>query len=172
MESIDWLLQGGRYLTATVTLLSALLASAHAVIWKRDLRSALLWIVVIWLVPLAGPMLYLLLGTNRIERRAKALRREAGRALVAPRVSPRVPEPAGQCAVPDGLRPLANLVSQLVARALLPGNRIEPLVNGEQAYPSMLEAIMNTGASTAALPSTSFLHSGNRQHLRMDAEGY
>jgi cardiolipin synthase len=130
MEWIDWLLHGGRYLTAAVTLLSALVASGHAVIWKRDLRSALLWIVVIWMVPLAAPMLYLLLGINRIERRAKALRREVGRALVAPRDGPRVPEPAGPCTVPDALRPLANLVSQLVPRSLLPGNRIEPLVAG------------------------------------------
>ena len=137
MEWIDWLLHGGRYLTATVMLLTALLASGHAVIWKRDLRSALLWIVVIWLVPLAGPLLYLLLGINRIERRAKTLRREAGRALVAPRDTRSKPEPT----VPDTLRPLTNLVSQLVPRDLLPDNRIEPLVDGGQAYPSMLEAI-------------------------------
>ena len=75
MEWIDWLLHSGRYLTAAVALSSALLASGHAVIWKRDLRSALLWIVVIWLVPIAGPLLYLVLGINRIERRAKTLRR-------------------------------------------------------------------------------------------------
>lgn len=145
MEWIDWLLHGGRYLTAAVTLSSALLASGHAVIWKRDLRSALLWIVVIWLVPIAGPLLYLLLGINRIERRAKTLRREAGRARVASHDTRSEPEPI----VPDTLRPLANLVDQLVPRALLPGNRIEPLVDGEQAYPAMLAAIDGARVSLA-----------------------
>lgn len=97
MEWSDWLLHGGRYLTATITLCSALLASGHAVIWKRDLRSALVWILIIWMVPLARPTLYLLLGINRVERRAKALRSEAERALVAPRDVPRVPEPDARC---------------------------------------------------------------------------
>ena len=149
MEWIDWLLHGGRYLAAALTLLTALLAAGHAVIWKRDSRSAVLWVVVIWLVPLGGPLLYLLLGINRIERRATALRREDGRAQSAPRDNPCAPAPAGECAVPEALRPLANLVGQLVPRALLPGNRIEPLVNGGEAYPAMLEAIEGARASLA-----------------------
>jgi len=29
----------------------------------------------------------------------------------------------------------------VVERPLLPGNRIEPLINGDEAFPAMLEAI-------------------------------
>lgn len=145
MEWIDWLLHGGRYLVATVTLLIALVASGHAVIWKRDSRAAVLWIVVIWLVPVVGPLLYLLLGINRIERRARSLRREDRRAQASSRDITCALEPA----VPEALRPLANLVGQLVPRALQSGNRIEPLVNGGQAYPAMLEAIEGARESLA-----------------------
>ena len=149
MEWIDWLLHGGRYLVATVTLLIALFASGHAVIWKRDSRSALLWVVVIWLVPLVGPLLCLLLGVNRIERRATALRREDGRATPALQDNPCAPAPSGQCAVPEALQPLANLVGQLVPRAPLPGNLIEPLVNGAKAYSAILGGIDHARESLA-----------------------
>ena len=56
------------------TLLAALVASGHAVIYKREPRSAALWVVIIWLVPAVGPVLYFLLGLNRVQRRAAALR--------------------------------------------------------------------------------------------------
>lgn len=149
MGWIDWLLHGGRYLVATVTLSIALLSSGHAIIWKRDSRSAVLWVVVIWLVPLVGPLLYLLLGVNRIERRATALRREDDRAKSAPQDHHCAPAPSDQGAVPEAFQPLANLVGQLVPRALLPGNHIEPLVDGAEAYPAMLEAIEDARESLA-----------------------
>ncbi|MEO8350273.1 MAG: phospholipase D-like domain-containing protein [Chthoniobacteraceae bacterium] len=149
MEWIDWLLHGGRYLVAAVTLSIALLASGHAIIWKRDSRSAVLWAVVIWLVPLVGPLFYLLLGVNRVERRATALRREDGRAKPAPQDNLCAPVPDAECAVPETLQPLATLVGQLVPRALLPGNRIEPLIDGAEAYPAMLGAIEGARESLA-----------------------
>ena len=148
MEWFEGLLHGGRYLIGMLAVSAALLASGHAMIWKRDSRAAVLWIVVIWLVPLMGPVFYLLLGVNRIERRAAALRRETGRAQSSP-ARPCATEVAGPCAVPETLQPLATLVGHLVPRRLLPGNRIEPLVNGEQAYPAMLEAIEGARESLA-----------------------
>ena len=36
---------------------------------------------------------------------------------------------------------LARVVGGVVDRPLLSGNRIDPLVNGDEAYPAMLEAI-------------------------------
>ena len=146
MEWLDWLLHGGLFLTATLAFSAALLCSGHAIIWKRDSRAAVLWIVVIWLVPLAGPLFYLLLGVNRSARRATALRRETGRAQSS---LTGAPEMAGPAAVPEALRPLATLVGQLVPRRLLPGNRIEPLVDGAQAYPAMLEAVEGAHESLA-----------------------
>jgi cardiolipin synthase A/B len=42
---------------SAAVFLSAVLASAHAVIYKREPRAAALWVIVIWLIPVAGPLL-------------------------------------------------------------------------------------------------------------------
>src|SRR4051812_44422138 len=62
------------YFAATLSLLLAIVVSIHAILYKRDSRAALLWVGVIWLVPLVGGILYLGLGINRIRRRALFLR--------------------------------------------------------------------------------------------------
>src|SRR5262249_24942719 len=41
------------------------------------------------------------------------------------------------------LNMLARLVGKVVERPLVPGNKIEPLLNGDATYPAMLEAIRN-----------------------------
>src|SRR5690242_11117711 len=64
----------------------ALAASGHAVLYKRDARAAVAWVGLIWLVPFLGALLYLLLGVNRIRRRARSLR--AGRPHPQPPPSP------------------------------------------------------------------------------------
>ncbi len=72
-----WLEQISRFwphLAAGFDFLAALLASVHALLHKRDPRAATLWIGVIWLMPLLGPVLYLAFGVNRIRRRAISLR--------------------------------------------------------------------------------------------------
>ena len=55
----------------------ALVASSHVILNKRDTRAATAWVGLIWLVPVLGTLLYVFLGINRIERRAKVLREEA-----------------------------------------------------------------------------------------------
>ena len=57
------------YLVAFLTLFVTLAASGHAVIYKRDSRSAVFWAAVIWMVPVFGAILYLTFGVNRIRRR-------------------------------------------------------------------------------------------------------
>jgi cardiolipin synthase len=117
-------------------LLACLLASAHVLLNKSDTRAATLWIGFIWLLPLLGPVLYLVLGVNRIRRRAVSLgvhgtfRRPGPDDLGDP-------EQAGA----EHLQYLARVVSRLVAQPLAAGNRIEPLVNGDEAFPAMLAAI-------------------------------
>src|SRR6185369_3825397 len=57
-----------------VTLASfvvAVFASAHVVLYKRDVRAAIGWVGVIWLTPFIGSLLYLALGINRVKRKAR-----------------------------------------------------------------------------------------------------
>jgi cardiolipin synthase A/B len=58
---------------SVAVFIAAVAASGHAIIYKREPRAAALWIIVIWLVPAAGPILSVLLGVNRV-RRAVAMR--------------------------------------------------------------------------------------------------
>jgi len=122
-------------------MLAALLASGHALIFKREARSAALWVIVIWVLPALGPILYLVLGINRVERRAARLRRrvERYRSVAA--------HPPGEPGT--HLAPLARLVGEVVQRPLLAGNSVEPLVDGAQAYPAMLDAIAGARRSVA-----------------------
>ena len=116
--------------------LAALLASVHALLNKRDSRAAALWLGIIWFLPVLGPMLYLALGVNRIRRKAISLgvRKNLLRA---------VPQNLGESELSkvEHLQMLARVVGRVVARPLTPGNRLRPLVNGDEAFPAMLAAI-------------------------------
>ncbi len=56
-----------------VSLAVAIPTAGHAVIYKRDPRSATLWVLLIALLPLGGSLLYGLFGINRYQRRARRL---------------------------------------------------------------------------------------------------
>ncbi len=125
-----------------LTLLLAAVASGHAVLHKRDSRAAALWMGVIWLLPLAGPALYFILGVNRVRRKAMSLRKGGRRRATAPR--PSLPLDGGVSALcPEAvhLEMLAQTMGRIVRHSLTPGNAMAVLVNGDAAYPAMLSAI-------------------------------
>ncbi len=119
-----------------------LIASVHVILHKRDSVAAIAWVGLIWLVPLFGGVLYLFFGINRIRRRARRLRRNhrqrAANDCVADLDKALVGVPAPEA---DHLRTLARLIENVTCKPLLSGNRIRPLVNGDEAYPEMLRAI-------------------------------
>jgi cardiolipin synthase len=112
------------------------LASIHTLLHKRDSRAATLWIGVIWLLPALGPALYLALGVNRIRRRALSLG-------VHKTINRLIPDNLGEPQPGDveHLQKLAHLVGRVVGHPPTPGNQIQPLVNGDTAFPAMLAAI-------------------------------
>ena len=121
-------------------LVAALFASGHAIIYKRESRSASLWVILIWVMPALGPILYLLMGVNRVQRRAARLRSSMVRHRVHPLAV--ADEPSG-----THLAPLARMLNNVMDRPLVAGNSIEALVDGVQAYPAMLEAIESARGS-------------------------
>ena len=144
---MDWLAQISRFwphLAAGFDFLAALLASIHALLHKRDSRAATLWIGFIWLLPLFGPLAYLALGVNRVRRRALSL--GVHKTLDRP-VPEDLGEPEHEGA--EHLKMLARVVNSVVTRPLLPGNQIEPLVNGDEAFPAMLAAIESAQKSVS-----------------------
>jgi cardiolipin synthase len=58
------------HLLVALYVLTALATGGHALLHKREPRSAWAWITACWLFPLGGALLYFWFGVNRIERRA------------------------------------------------------------------------------------------------------
>ncbi len=138
MTPPDW-----RSIALALWLLVAIYAAGHALLSRRDPRTAWGWIAVCWLFPFAGPALYFIFGINRIRAGAQRLGMESrapgGTALHADDV--RHSRHGGGEPVPIWLEELARTADTLTGLPLLAGNRIEALHNGEQAYPRMLAAI-------------------------------
>ncbi len=149
MNWLNFLARFWPHLAAAFDLLALLLASCHVLLHKRDVRAATLWLATIWFVPLFGPVLYLVLGVNRVRRRAVLL----GVHGTFQRPGPEnlgEPNPAAA----EHLKMLAGVVNRLVAQPLAAGNRIQPLVNGDAAFPEMLAAI---AAAQKSVSLTSYI---------------
>jgi cardiolipin synthase A/B len=124
-------------------LLLSVLATGHVVLNKRDSRAAIAWVGFVWLVPLVGAVLYFIFGVNRIRHKAALLRRNLERYRAQAEQPECLPEELERHLPDHGghLKMLVRVVGGVVDRPLLAGNRIDPLVNGDEAYPAMLEAI-------------------------------
>ncbi|GAB3672072.1 phospholipase D-like domain-containing protein [Salinisphaera aquimarina] len=128
---------------ATVVLLagSAIAASVHALLTRETPSSALGWIGVSMLFPPVGPLLYYMFGVNRVRIRARRLDAASRHGLGAHRPGANA-ELRDYSAMLDRRRlGLAGAGDRLSAWPVVPGNMVDVLHNGEQAYPPMLEAI-------------------------------
>ncbi|MBM4023551.1 MAG: cardiolipin synthase, partial [Planctomycetes bacterium] len=126
-------------------------ASAHAILVKRDTRSTIGWVGLIWLSPVFGAAAYVLLGVNRIRSRASQLRAGITRTTLETRAAIPNAERVRAAIGPDHapLRSLATLVGRVTGRPLVDGNAVEPLAGGDEAYPQMLAAIAAARRSVA-----------------------
>jgi cardiolipin synthase len=130
-------------LLATAQVLSAVFASAHAVLHKRDVRAAIGWVGLIWLVPFFGSIFYGLFGINRIRRRASDLRGHEPQ-LRSMRGGPGSTHEGVASALPEAhsrFAAVARLLDTIAPCPLTASNAVEPLVGGTAAYQAMLAAI-------------------------------
>lgn len=129
--------------------LLSLVAAGHALLFKRDSRSALVWTSLNLTLPLIGPFLYWCLGINRISRRARSWQ-ESGRRISGASIYP-LNDIHQDCALlpaaASHLKDLRVLGNRIVTTPLRGGNRIELLENGDNAYPAMLAAIRRAKGS-------------------------
>ena len=122
----------------------------HALIYKRDSRSAISWIAVCFLVPYLGALFYYAFGINSVAYKAKVL---ANKDTNAHRLS--FHNFQSQLRANTSLKQSMSIpqqhinnkfgkVSQHVEPTLwTDGNTIQTLVNGDETYPAMLKAIVN-----------------------------
>ncbi len=133
-----------------LSLLLAIGTSVRVLLRKRDVRASIGWIGLIWLAPIIGPIMYLLLGINRIARRASQLRREAFERASTQDVE------AGARSLRSHLtdsqrhlEDLGRLLDNLTGIPLAGGNSVTTLANAAAAYPVIIEAIDGAERSVA-----------------------
>ena len=127
-------------LLVTAYLSSALAVALHALLSKPDPRSVVSWIALCWLFPLGGAVLYWLFGINRVSPRNWAPSPLHGDA--APGNAAR-----SHADVDPRFTALQRVGNELTALPLLGGNMLEPLHNGDVAFPRMLQAIASATRS-------------------------
>ena len=107
-------------------------ASIHVIMRKRDSRSAIGWMGLIWLSPILGVLVYSVFGVNRIRTRAQAMRPRGDNLPMRETLGENVGIDSA------GLLRLGDAITRTPA---VGGCSVRPLMNGEQAYPAMLAAI-------------------------------
>ncbi len=158
------------WIVAAASLLAALIgpvAAGHAMLTKREPQVAASWMAVCLLFPVAGPLFYYLFGINRVRTRA--------RKLVEQERIPPSPGPSAETHSPSIGPEYAEQIrisDAVTGRPLEYGNRIQVLHNGEQAFPTMLEAI-DRAQETVYLSTYIFeSNSSGRQFVRALTAAY
>ncbi|MEZ6096465.1 MAG: cardiolipin synthase [Pirellulaceae bacterium] len=131
------------FLVAALHLALVVSVTFHAVLWKRDVRSVISWVGLVWLTPFVGSFLYFCFGINRLHR--KAIKLNVPKNLQLPDHSfddgEFLDETESQISERPNLRGLERTGANLTGLPLLPGNEVKPLVDGDEAFPAMLAAI-------------------------------
>lgn len=129
--------------------LIGILAAVHVLLNKRDPRASLGWVIVCVGFPGIGVIGYILFGVNRVKTRGQDWK-SSGIWDLDLHPQDKSQEPAE---VPQEIsespvyREIKHVVDTVTDRPLLSGCKVMPLVNGEEAYPRMIEAINNAKAS-------------------------
>jgi cardiolipin synthase len=114
--------------------------TAHVLSHKRNVHSAIGWIGLAWLSPFAGTLLYVCFGINRVQRRARIMRRPSRKVHTKITLGAKSSEPFAN---------LKATVSALTHLELADATISMPLHDGDDAYPQMLAAIKNAKTSIA-----------------------
>ena len=137
-DTLDYVDPGTAFsLVGVLYLLLSIAAGTHVVLNKQNEAAAFSWLGIIVLAPLIGAVLYWLFGINRIRRRAQA---------ELPDYTISVKESVGEQmadidAMPDSWQGHMRLGMGVHDTHYVSGNRVEPLINGDEAYPAMIDAI-------------------------------
>lgn len=136
----------------TVHILSFLLVGYHCLSRRREAASALLWIFAAWAFPFLGPLFYLAFGVDRVpykgfqkqvKDRQLLAERQAREDEALPLAYWRTVHRAAVDEPPAGIgRDLNRALNAILPEhPLLGGNAVTPLVNGDETYARLRQAI-------------------------------
>ncbi|MGB2579345.1 cardiolipin synthase [Elusimicrobium simillimum] len=137
-------------------LVLAVSLTCHILLHKEDVKAAIGWIALVWLTPVLGGIIYVILGINRVRRRARKLRHHNYKKdfeFLKKKVPPEI-----AAKLKDEDLTFFKLGMNIHPEVMRPGHIVTPLVNGDQAYPEMLRLI--NGAKREVL-LTSYIFDGD-----------
>ncbi|MCU4181843.1 phospholipase D-like domain-containing protein [Bosea sp. BH3] len=126
------------HVLAIISLAMTVVASAHAVMTKDEVRAAIGWVGVIILSPIIGPLIYAIAGVNRI-RRATILAQRPGHGTRGDDFHADTEAVAAHFG--RRFTALKTLGDRVARHPLTTGNAITTLHTGDEAYAAMLAAI-------------------------------
>ncbi len=138
-------------LFALAYILATLVCAVHILLHKDDSRAAALWLLTVFTLPAVGMVLYLAFGVNRVRR--KTLLKEAGNLRLRQEYMAYLPRSRAAYEYPDEERDDFSVaefpwvLDRFCERPLLVGNRIKLMLQGDQVYQSMLDAIEHARSS-------------------------
>lgn len=124
-----------------VHMILVVLVSSHCLQRRREATSALLWIVIAWSIPVFGAMFYLVFGVDRVQDKGFQKHLADQRLLAARKATISLQARATE---PDDpfLKDINRAMDSMFPdHLLMGGNEIVPLVDGDEAFPKMMEAI-------------------------------
>jgi len=123
-------------LIGTLHLVFSIPTAIHVLLCKDDERAAIGWIGLVILSPFLGSALYWMFGINRIKAHAKLIKSNRKKTGLFPE---KTSDP--ETGFEGKWQTLVRAGYAIHDSAYLPHNRVEPLINGDMAYPRMLNAI-------------------------------
>jgi cardiolipin synthase len=152
MEILNWA-------SVSLSILLSLTTSGHALLNQRTPSAALGWVAVCLMFPFVGPIFYFLFGINRVKTRARQLEDKRSQPIISPEEYESAVHIASVSSsglnLPKSYVQIARISDSVSDFPLVAGNRIDPLHNGEEAYPAMLDTI-NSAQKTLYLTSYIF----------------
>ncbi|MDR3306093.1 MAG: phospholipase D-like domain-containing protein [Endomicrobium sp.] len=113
--------------------------SAHILLHKNEVRSAIGWIALVFLSPFIGTIFYIFLGINRVKRKGSRLRKKI---TLSEKYSYEIINNIFG-SLPINYKQFITFGHNVYPQTFAFENSIEPLQNGVEAYPKMLKAIKN-----------------------------
>ena len=114
-----------------------IVVTLHILLHKDDIPSAIGWIGLVWLAPILGSIVYIVLGINRVKRKALRLHSRGKKFLTLTGKTPEEIEKE----IPPPLWQMLRLGYKTHPQHLALHNTVSPLINGDEAYPRMCQAI-------------------------------
>ena len=124
-------------LAGTFYLLLHISVTIHILLFKEDVRSSIGWIGLVWLAPIIGSIVYVLLGINRIHRKALSLHNPKPNLKT---LSSKTTDQNSQD-IPKSFQQFLKLGYHVHPQYFSFGNTVQALENGDEAYPTMCDLI-------------------------------